>query len=151
MPKQTGSAARPPDPPGWYPTHGEPGTLRWWDGTQWSDQRVVPRRTASERSERFWAAMSHFGVPLWSVILPAIVWAMAPAGSFRRRHARRAFSFQVVYLPVHAGLAIYMLWGSEGPLLVCMLLGFLLELPQAARALVGKEPYPVPPFQLLKS
>jgi hypothetical protein len=37
-----GAAGRfPAPPPGWYP---EPGgqALRWWDGAQWTDQRLAP-------------------------------------------------------------------------------------------------------------
>jgi hypothetical protein len=147
--EQVGSASKRVDPPGWYPD-GARGTLRWWDGSQWTDQRAVPGKSLSERAERLWAAASHLGVPFWSMILPAVVWAVSPVGSFRRRHARQAFSYQLVYLPFHIGFTALMVWGPVGPLLVCMLVGFLLELPQVGRALMGRDPLPLPPFQLLK-
>ncbi len=31
----------PPPPPGWYPEQGS-GTLRWWDGMQWTAFRHLP-------------------------------------------------------------------------------------------------------------
>jgi hypothetical protein len=104
----------------------------------------------SVRSERLWAAVSNLGVPFWSLILPTIVWAVSPVGSFRRLHARQAFSYQLVYLPFHLFFTALMIWGPVGPLLICMLVGLIFELPQIARAIVGKKPYPWPPFQLLK-
>ena len=137
---------------GWYPdAEVPPGSLRWWDGDQWTDQRAVQAPSAiSARSERVWAAVSHLGVPFLSMALPTIVWSVSPVGSFRRIHARQAFSYQLVYLPFHVFFTALMLWGPVGPLLICMLVGFILELPQIARALMGREPYPLPPFQLLK-
>ena len=30
---------------GWYPTPGEPGVLRWWDGERWGEQRSVREPT----------------------------------------------------------------------------------------------------------
>ena len=136
---------------GWYPDSAAPGFLRWWDGDQWTEQRVVQGPPGmSVRSERLWAAVSHLGVPFWSLILPTIVWAVSPVGSFRRLHARRAFSYQLLYLPFHLFFTALMIWGPVGPLLICMLVGFILELPQIARAVMGKDPYPLPPFQLLK-
>ncbi len=33
-----GSAATPP--PGWYPDPGQPASLRWWDGVQWTQHQA---------------------------------------------------------------------------------------------------------------
>ena len=30
------------------------------------------------------AALSHFGLPMWSLLLPLIIWVVSPPGSFRR-------------------------------------------------------------------
>ncbi|WP_122770846.1 DUF2510 domain-containing protein, partial [Pseudomonas viridiflava] len=29
-------------PAGWYADPGEPGQLRWWDGTDWATDTVAP-------------------------------------------------------------------------------------------------------------
>jgi len=139
-------------PPGWYADPTFDAHLRWWDGSQWNDHRAVAEtHSASAAAERGWAAVSHLGIPFWSVFVPLVVWFASPVGSLRRRRARRAFSYQLLYLPFHLVFTARMAFGgSAAPLVVCILVGFLLELPQVARALRGKDPYPIPPFQLLR-
>jgi len=111
--------------------------------------------TAVEQSnltagDRWIAAGSHLGVPFWAFFLPLIVWGTSPIGSFRRLHARQAFSYQLIYFPFHVVLTVAMAFGSVKPLLVCMLVGFVLELPQVLCAALGRRPLPLPPFRVLK-
>ncbi|MDO8389732.1 MAG: DUF2510 domain-containing protein [Actinomycetota bacterium] len=35
---------------GWYPTCGEPDTLRYWDGGNWTDEQAVKARKRSTRA-----------------------------------------------------------------------------------------------------
>lgn len=93
--------------------------------------------------------MSHLGVPLWSIVIPAIVWSTSPEGSFARAHARQAFSFQLVYLPVGLLSTGLMIWHGPKPLLLCILVGVVLEAPQVVRALRGVPPFRLVPFDVL--
>jgi hypothetical protein len=36
-------------PPDWYPDPGQPNTLRYWDGRQWTDQRAPAGNQAARR------------------------------------------------------------------------------------------------------
>jgi hypothetical protein len=98
----------------------------------------------SERATRLIAAAAHLGVPSFSVITPLIVWSLSSPGTLPRRHARQAFSYQCLYLPIHIALTALMLFGPFMPLLLCLTAGFALELPQIALAMAGR-----PPLRLL--
>ncbi|MGD9796322.1 MAG: hypothetical protein AB7V43_22880 [Acidimicrobiia bacterium] len=102
-------------------------------------------------ADRWVAAGSHLGVPFCALFLPLIIWGTSPIGSFRRLHARQAFSYQLIYFPVHVALTVVMAFGAVKPLLVCMLLGFALEIPQMVCAALGRRPLPLPPFKVLNA
>lgn len=42
-------AAQPPTPPGWYPHPEMAATLRYWDGSDWTEQ-VAPMAAQSEQA-----------------------------------------------------------------------------------------------------
>jgi len=100
-------------------------------------------------SHRAWAAASHLGMPFWSFLLPLFVWLLSKPDSFQRIHARQAFSFQLVWLPVGFVGTVLMIWAVE-PLLLLIALGFIIELPQVARALIGRPPFRFPRFSVLE-
>src|SRR5262245_13726146 len=102
-------------------------------------------------SDRLLAAAANLGVPFASVGPSLAIWANTARGSHPRTHARRAFSYQCVYLPFHVAFTLVtLLTGDTKPLLTCLAVGFLLELPQVALALLGRPPLPLPSFLLLK-
>ena len=117
-----------------------------------SDPAAVPDVSVPpDAADRWLAAAAHFGIPLWSCALPLTIWAVSAGRPFRRAHARQAFTFQCGFLVLWVGAVASMLFGVLAPLaLVALLaLGLLSELPQAARALTGKAPLPVPPGAFL--
>jgi hypothetical protein len=102
-------------------------------------------------SERLLAAAANLGVPFASIGPSLAIWANTATGTHPRAHARRAFSYQCVYLAFHVVFTVVMLVsGDPKPLLICLAVGFVLELPQVALALLGRPPLPLPPFLLLK-
>lgn len=95
------------------------------------------------------ACIAHLGVPFGSVINPLVIWSINPTGSFARGHARQAFSYQCLYLPFHVVCTALMLFGPVAPLLICMTVGFLLEIPQLVRGSLGLPPLRLVPFTIL--
>jgi hypothetical protein len=93
-------------------------------------------------ADKRWAALAHLGVPLYSVVLPVVVYAASSGRSFRRLHARRAIPFQAVFLAlwvVVIALAAggVVSWGLPPALLA---LALTLEIPNVGRALRGRLP-----------
>jgi signal peptidase I len=55
------SAPGPAADPGWYPDPSQVDTVRFWDGSQWTDQRAPMQPPSPERggpSRRFWLALA---------------------------------------------------------------------------------------------
>ncbi len=150
-PRASGVEENPPA--GWLPAPFVPGALRWWDGTQWTDQVITPGpKPRSERFDRFWAAASHVGTFCGGPLTPLIVWSASPTGSLRRSHARQAFAYQMVYLPVYVLVLVKELVFANRveSVFICVGIGVALTVPQMIRAAIGKPPWPVPPFFRLR-
>src|SRR5260370_36340855 len=105
---------------------------------------TVARVGAVEPStaDRRLAALAHLGVPLYSVLLPLVVWATSGTKPFRRAHARQAFSFQCLFLVVWLIAVGLMLFGVLGPLMLVAVLavGLVLEFAQVVVAMAGRPP-----------
>lgn len=56
QPPDQGSGRLAGPPPGWYPDHGDPQTLRWWDGIQWSPHTQPPPETRAVPQPRLTGA-----------------------------------------------------------------------------------------------
>ncbi len=96
------------------------------------------------------SGLCHLGMPFLSVLLPLIVWSTARPESLPRRHARQAFAFQCVYLPFHIAATVLLVTGSVTPLLACMGMCLLFEVPQVVRGLSGREPFRLIPVDILR-
>ena len=102
-------------------------------------------------ADRWIAAVAHLGIPLYSVFCPLVVWTISASHPFRREHARQAFSMQVTFLAVWVVLVVLMAFNvlATSVLLTVLAVGFVAELPQVARALAGRPPLRLIPFELL--
>jgi hypothetical protein len=60
-------------PPGWYPDPSQPGALRWWDGTQWSEHQAPAAPMVYGRSTDGYAIAALItgliGVPIVPIVL----------------------------------------------------------------------------------
>ncbi len=90
-------------------------------------------------------------MPIYSLFLPLIIWAVSPSHPYRRSHARQAFSFQCVFLAVWVVLVALLAMVRVGALvmLAVLMLGLLLEVPQVVRAMTGKPPLRIVPVEVL--
>jgi hypothetical protein len=121
----------------------------------WLWHRLSEAEEAQERppspGDRAVAAVAYFGVPLYGPILPLILCAVSAPRSFRRLHGGVAFTqqctFLLLYLPVVTLFAFGVL--SASVIAVLLALAFLVELPQAVRALLGRRPLRVIPLRIL--
>jgi uncharacterized Tic20 family protein len=110
-----------------------------------------PPRDWTSSTDRQVGALAHLGIPIYGFILPLVIWAMCRTKPFRRDHARQAFAFQCAFLVPYASAVGLVMFGDLDPIVLAVMLGigFLLELPQVVRALSGRRPLGLVPFQLL--
>ena len=99
---------RPEPPPsadaGWYPDPSGSGSLRYWDGTRWTDavsSAVPPASPHNARDDsRSWALAAHLSALLSLVIGfpfvgPLVVYLVKKDDPFVRRHAAEALNFNL--------------------------------------------------------
>lgn len=69
--------------PGWYPSPGERGVLRRWDGERWTDERSVRIGSKVPGGPRWWVTAT---IILAAVAVPIVVIAFLVAGFFAMGH-----------------------------------------------------------------
>ena len=81
-------------PPGWYPDQF--GTVRWWDGVQWSHAVLRPPDTETGRSM---AMLVHLSAFVGGFILPLVLLLTeGKKNTFVKHHATEALNFQITFL-----------------------------------------------------
>ena len=63
--------------PGWYPDPAQPGAVRWWDGTQWSEHQAPAAPVVYSRPTEGMAIASLVSALLGAPIVPIILGHMA--------------------------------------------------------------------------
>lgn len=103
----SGASAPPPAMPVWYRDPGGSGSLRYWDGSRWTDAMscaVPPAGPHVSRDDtRHWALAAHLSALLSLVvglpfIGPLVVYLVKRDDPFVRRHAAEALSFNLSVL-----------------------------------------------------
>jgi uncharacterized Tic20 family protein len=90
------------------------------------------------------AAFAHLGIPIYGPLLPLIVRAVSKDKPFRREHASQALAYQLCFYGLWLILTVLCIIYEALPMNVMgvvAVLGFLLEVPQVARALRGQPPF----------
>lgn len=121
----TGAGEPPRGQPGWHPDPWGQHALRWWDGSQWTDQvhddatpmaaqNAAPGALSPDTGM---AQAAHLLTIVTSFIGPLIIWVTrGKEDAFVEQHAKEALNFQI-------SMAIYY---TVALLLMFVLVGFLL-------------------------
>jgi uncharacterized Tic20 family protein len=103
----SGASAPPAASAGWYPDPSGSGSLRYWDGSRWTDalSAAVPPASpfVSRDDARHWALTAHLSALLSLVvglpfIGPLVVYLVKKDDPFVRRHAAEALNFNLSFL-----------------------------------------------------
>lgn len=103
----SGASAPPPAMAGWYPDPSGSGSLRYWDGSRWTDalSSAVPPASphVAHDDARHWALAAHLSALLSLVvglpfIGPLVVYLVKKDDPFVRRHAAEALNFNLSVL-----------------------------------------------------
>jgi len=114
-----------PDPPpaatpGWYPDPGGSSSMRYWDGTRWTDalsSAVPPAGPTNARDDsRTWALLAHLSALIslvigFPIVGPLVVYLVKKDDPFVRRHAAEALNFNisVMIYAIVLGIATFVL------------------------------------------
>jgi uncharacterized protein len=150
-------APPPPAAAGWYPDPAGSASMRYWDGSRWTDalsSAVPPAGPHDARDDaRSWALAAHLSALLSLVVGvpflgPLVVYLVKKDDPFVRRHAAEALNFNlsivlyaVVLLVATVVLTVLFVVGlALVPLFAALAIGwFVLTCVVAARAGEGGE------------
>ncbi|MBW3609197.1 MAG: DUF4870 domain-containing protein [Actinobacteria bacterium] len=155
---------RPEPPPaaaaGWYPDPGGSGSLRYWDGSRWTDalsSAVPPAGPQNARDDsNAWALAAHLSALLSLVIGfpfvgPLVIYLVKKDDPFVRRHAAEALNFNlsVMLYAIVLGIATFVLiFFIVGlaliPVLILLALGWIICICLAAAKAGQGEDYRYP-------
>ncbi len=102
--------------------------------------------------DRWLAAASHLGVPVYGPLLPLAIFFASKGKAFRQQHASRAFTFQCLFLLGWIVLVGLMAVGAIDPVVLLLVLAgvFVVEMPNVIQALLGRPPIHIVPMTILK-
>lgn len=105
------------------------------------DRRFVGYGSPSA-GDKWLAAASHLGAPLYGPLLPLAIFFTSRGKRFRQTHAARAFTFQCVFILCWIVLVGLMAAGTIDALVLGAVLAgaVVLELPNVVQALRGRPP-----------
>ncbi len=118
------SFAPPTGAAGWYPDPAGSGSMRYWDGSRWTDalsSAVPPAGPHASRDDaRGWALAAHLSALLTATVAlafvgPLVVYLAKRDDPFVRRHAAQALNFNLsllLYGVVLALVALIVLLGG---------------------------------------